>query len=602
MPQPKNPWKDFASYESTDARYFKGREESIAKFMRILDSGTMSVLYASSGIGKTSFLQAGIEPLLQNRGYAPIHILFTDDDFAPHMDLGTILGLRIIDEVKKYNNKEKKKAEDNNNYIANTWEWCCLLDQQSEEAVKNLSQHLDTQSLWWKLHAYELRDTNGQCLKPLIIFDQFEEVFVKSKAQRDYLQTLFTTLEELASKNLPTKVEKTLEQLAVQDIFLDLNTQHRYKIIFSLRKEYLSDFDYWTNDRHAIAELHQNRMLLLPLSRTQAIKVITEQPLSLDDNDYYTTLNSLTDNILNVIDDAHRNEIEPFILSVLCSRLYERAVKMGKSELKPEDLTVFSANTIIREFYEQVIHSIIPKRSHLKRFEEELIDDDGKRCRTKVKRLKDIKFEERYREKLVKNHLVRVDSYNGEDYLELVHDRVADAVMERRRESTKRTKIIFARIASFIAILGLFFLTYWMQTFPTSNKSASDFMPYMQYQEATEDYSQRSNITIHNNYTETKIAVKGNVDASNCPKLESIEIDYFYSHVKVRGCKKLKNISFSNDCSSITLDIDDCPELSPILISASVKNLSFSNTPPNNLTFHTADSGQYVWKDKIRTG
>lgn len=425
MSQHKNPWKDFASYESADARYFKGREESIAKFKRIMDAGTMSVLYASSGIGKTSFLQAGIEPLMKDKGYAPIHVLFTDDDFSDQSNFRDLLSSRIDDEIRKHNEQDS----------TNRWEWCPLLDEQSESAVKKLSNELKEQSLWWKLHAYELKDSYGQSMRLLLVFDQFEEVFVKFKAQRDTLQTLFTVLEELASNNLPTIVETALDKLATQDIFLNLDTQHRYKVVFSLRKEYLSDFDYWTNDRHSIAELQQNRMLLLPLSRNQAIKVITEQPRE-DGEGYIDTLIPRKDDIINKIDERGHDEVDPFILSVLCSRLYDEAVNQHEktlSEIEPEK--------IIWNFYCDKINAIVADANHITEIENVLVDEeDGSRHRPEVKtqQLRNIQFEERYCQALEDAHLVRTDTYNEKKYVELSHDLLAKAIKKHREEEAKR--------------------------------------------------------------------------------------------------------------------------------------------------------------------
>lgn len=604
MSRPINPWKDFASYKSSDARYFKGREESIAKFLRIVEADTMSVLYASSGIGKTSFLQAGVVPVMIERGYAPIHILFTDDDFAEGVDLSMILKSHVEDEIKKHNENEdkkrKEKSEKNEDYVTNKWEWNSFLDVRSEE-IKQVIIDLDEKSLWWKFHTCEIRTESGLSLKPLLLLDQFEEVFVKAKAKNIQLQTFFDELEELASNNLPSEVETTLNQLANQGIFFDLDTHHHYKIIFSLRKEYLSDFDYWTNDRHSIAELQQNRMLLLPLSRNKAMKVIMEQPLNLDGSKCYTTLNNIAEEILNVIDDKKRNEIEPFILSVLCSRLYDRSVSLGKTELKPDDLNTYSANTIIREFYEQKMQSIVPKHSHITRIEEELIDEDGKRGRVKVKRLKDIEFEKRYKKDLEDAHLVRIDSYNGEDYIELVHDRVADAIMERRKESTKKNRLIVARIASFAFIIGLFFLTYYIQTFPTSNESALKFNPYLRFQDKS--YGETEIDTTFYEATENikigAIRARDSVMLSNCPNLKSIHLYGDWVSVNVKGCQELKEISFGNECSNIKLSLADCGVIRPIRIPEKVYKIEFTCIPPNNLIFDTEESKYFLWKDNI---
>ena len=76
-----NPWKGTASYKNTDASIFKGRDADINKYLHMFNSGVMSVIYANSGVGKTSFINAGIIPIVQD-SYFVINIVFKDDDFA----------------------------------------------------------------------------------------------------------------------------------------------------------------------------------------------------------------------------------------------------------------------------------------------------------------------------------------------------------------------------------------------------------------------------------------------------------------------------------------------------------------------------------------
>ena len=79
----KNPWKDIAPYKTTDAANFKGRDEDIRKFSKILHQNDFSVLYAESGIGKTSFINAGIMPAFINTDYYFIRIEFPLEVLSP---------------------------------------------------------------------------------------------------------------------------------------------------------------------------------------------------------------------------------------------------------------------------------------------------------------------------------------------------------------------------------------------------------------------------------------------------------------------------------------------------------------------------------------
>lgn len=422
----KNPWMDFASYGIKDASRFKGREDEIKKFLRIIDSGTMSVLYANSGIGKTSFLNAGISPIYQRMGYFPIHIVFPDEVFR-FEDMEPWLLQRIKDAFVKQDGSE---AEDGR------FTWESVIESEIEEC---------NNSLWWHLHTKVMKDHNTrETFSPLLIFDQFEEMFTKSKkyANGRIVEQFFKLVGSLASTSLPSEIEEELDRQDDKGNYVEIDGDHHYKVIFSLRKEYLSDFDYWTNDVNSISELHQNRMFLLPLKREQAVKVITEQPIEENSAECYTTLNKVTDRILDLIDPRQKDEIEPFILSALCSKLYNKAIVENKEQLEASDVDANISN-IVLEIYEEKVQHVLTNSDHLRRFEEALVDGDGHRNRPKIKELDDIQFKENYQNQLEDAHLIRTDTYDDDVYIELIHDLLAKAINKKREEEEQDRRIAY---------------------------------------------------------------------------------------------------------------------------------------------------------------
>lgn len=417
----RNPWLDFASYQYSDRNRFKGREEDIAKFKLIMAGGTMSVLYADSGIGKTSFINAGIDPQFIEMGYFPIHVLFNEDTFIGDLDVEGWLVSNI--ESKFYEVIKTKDSEKESKRQIKDWYYLHSEEYSEIESLRN--------NLWWRLHAYKIIDQeNREILKPLIVFDQFEEVFIKGKT--DFLVSLFSCVERISSSTLPNTVSSVLDKL---DKFEDLEIDrlHNFKILFSLRKEYLSDFDYWCNDRYSITELFQNRMLLNALTRHQAKQVICDQ----EDID---TLDDVADEIIEKIDDKHHDAVEPFLLSVCCSRLYEKAIHLKKAILKKEDLEYIDIkNNIIRSFYEEKISTLIPNEEHRLIFETTLVDDDGyrRRERAKCRKLESINFKKNYQDNLDKSHLIRVDTIEYEEYVEIIHDRIADVIKDNKIQHEK---------------------------------------------------------------------------------------------------------------------------------------------------------------------
>lgn len=70
MPLPETPYRPMAAYEYKDRPLFLGRDEETARCASLLDDGaTCGVfLHGAAGVGKTSLLQAGVMPTLEQAG------------------------------------------------------------------------------------------------------------------------------------------------------------------------------------------------------------------------------------------------------------------------------------------------------------------------------------------------------------------------------------------------------------------------------------------------------------------------------------------------------------------------------------------------------
>src|SRR5688572_26308346 len=55
-----------------DTRLFAGREDELVQIFRQLQTSNSVVIYGQPGVGRTSLLQAGVCPLLRERGYLPV--------------------------------------------------------------------------------------------------------------------------------------------------------------------------------------------------------------------------------------------------------------------------------------------------------------------------------------------------------------------------------------------------------------------------------------------------------------------------------------------------------------------------------------------------
>lgn len=436
----QNPWKDIVPYTKEDAARFKGRDEDIRKFSRILLYSDFSVLYAESGIGKTSFINAGIIPVFAASNYKDVIIQIPTEIYSTPVEefrerFEELLCNRIF---------EKSGLQ----------EVVLKNDCPNSEIQDDLRK-----SLWWRLHAYTYKTTrNGQeqNVEPFIIFDQFEEVF--QKASPEILNELFRVLADLSIKMPPNDLMGKLKAYNRKELYAQVDTDIHFKVLFSLRKEYLAEFDHWTNTRYAIPEMLQNRMLLQSFTRQQAEEVITEQVMN---GSAVDTLDLVKDNILSLFErrqvSGQPNSVkqnagyEAFLLSVICSRLYDFAQAKGIAQVTPKEMEGFNISSLILNFYEASIRDLSIPRQHLKVIEEELVDEWGDRNRIKAnnRNLANIRFEKRYRKGLEDKHIIK----NADGYVELIHDRVAEAIFYKRKEVNKHRWARLQRVALAVLIV-----------------------------------------------------------------------------------------------------------------------------------------------------
>lgn len=445
-----NPWKDIAPYKEEDAASFKGRSEDVAKYMGILSHSKFSVLYAESGIGKTSFLNAGIIPAYkkENADYYFIRVEFPLEVLVQTSDgAGQDIEEWLCEKIFVKSGLEEVEVE---------------LDEHFAALHKEFSN-----TLWWRLYAVKYKvvvDGKERIVRPFIIFDQFEEVF--QKANSNLQNILFGVLDACSSSLPPQKLLERLQDESYYDVAEEvLENPNDFKMLFSLRKEYLAEFDYWTNDRYSNPELLRNRMILLPFSKEQATEVIEKQTINGKKVD---TLSPVRNEILAMFSSQKgadgmmlRKDVgyEPFLLSVICSRLYDYSVNNSKQELLPADVEKLNILTIISDFYKETIRSLsIPKR-HLRIIEEVLVDDLGERCRVNLRTasLKAIRFTERYKDKLEAKHIIKVQ----DGYVELIHDRIAEAVFDRRKKRENSQLLLLQRMILVAVIIFAAVAALW---------------------------------------------------------------------------------------------------------------------------------------------
>ena len=399
-------------YDENNGFEFAGRsKETWALYDRIVRND-YTVYYAASGEGKSSLIRAGLLPILRKRNYFPVYIVFEDKELGDIESIGNVIDSRIEIEEERHNVTYEQSE--------------CSKSFFSAEESKKLSGNQ-----WWRLRNYCFK-REGTELKPLFIFDQFEEVF--TKANYEWTNRFFTWLEEISTDYVPNYLRKVTKG--------EIPVQKNFKALFSFRTEYLGDLDYWCVQKHFIPSLQENRMCLKPLTPNGAREVINLN----------NALGKYADKIIQGCAESGSNignENQPcvyaLILSVVCQTLSEMPDEERDSFL--ENLNADQDNTIdgiLLRFYKKKLKDVgldyAKDEKIIADIEDALVDEKGKRSRrdTNEPSLLPLKeWIERLSDK--KNGLIKEvgrKEVHGEiiKTVEFPHDRLCRAIDSSRKE------------------------------------------------------------------------------------------------------------------------------------------------------------------------
>jgi len=479
-------------YTEDDAYRFKGRTEESQELFRLIVRNDYTVCYAESGEGKTSLLNAGVFPLLREKMYFPIEITFTDDDYkTTPKTFDNIIDRCIKDSIDKYNAKNQNRSVEYK---------LCSTDFQGLSMQQQLQAELANDS-WWKLRNYKPQ-VLGLTFTPVFVFDQFEEVF-SQPGSVVWTKTFFDWLEDVSTDSCPERIIKKIRSTIGTDAaFPIIKEEKDFKAIFSLRKEYIGELDYWSMQQSFIPAMKDNRYCLKALTYDGAKKVMTQQKLFDADK---------VEQVLHYFVSQYSREpnrtisknlpiIPALLLSVVGDSLEKDAsalVSFRMSEIGQ------SLNTTLERFYDKAIDSVISKlseqgfdvqsnqcRKDLDKAIFALIDGNGKRVRTKTTAtaLTQVDFDAIFKKVLCDQRLIKVSKIDNEDYVELVHDslcpivakkkeqRLAEDAKEREQEilleqkrKMRKRKIQFTLI-SFIAMIIVAFFLYQNIKLQAANK------------------------------------------------------------------------------------------------------------------------------------
>jgi hypothetical protein len=411
----RNPWLGLASFTEETRQYFYGREDEVAELARRVQRKRLTVLFGQSGLGKTSILRAGLVPRLRAQGYCPVYV-------------------RI-----DYGRESPPPAEQIKQAIARTarrsGEWTQVGVAEAGE------------SLWEFLHHRDdvLRDEAGATLIPLLIFDQFEEIFTLGQGDdfgRARAATFVTDLADLVENRPPAALEAKLESDETAAERFDF-ARSDYRVLIALREDYLAPLE---GLKSSMPSITQNRLRLAPMTGAQALAAVTGPGAGLVSDEVAAAIVRFVAGGAEIANA----EVEPSLLSLICRELNDTRLAQGRDAISL-DILDGSRSAILGSFYERALVDQPPAVRRV--IEDELLTASGFRENIAEERMQaNLAAAGAAPDALavlVNRRLLRIEERLDVRRVELTHDVLCDVVKASRdlrqaREAREKTERLLA--------------------------------------------------------------------------------------------------------------------------------------------------------------
>ncbi len=420
----QNPYLGLRPYDEWDAPWFHGREREAGELLRLVRREPLTVLFGKSGLGKTSLLQAGLFPLLRRSEYLPVLVRLDQGATSPELPAQV----------------------------------AALLREAADEASLEVEEPGAGATLWEHFHRLRVWSPRNRLITPVLVFDQFEEVFTLGRGDRR-VAAFLEELADLVENQIPRVVRRLLEESG-ETLPFSYN-QTRWRVVLSLREDFLPQLE---DLRPALPSLARNRFRLRGLSGQAALEAVLGPAIGLIQPDVAAAVVQFVaaarvDAAAKAVGNA-APEVEPSLLDLVCHELNQRRIERQLPEITA-DLLAEQKQEILWDFYQRNVADLRPDVRVF--IEERLLTASGYRSTVAVEdALRFPAVDREVLERLIGRRLLRIEERLGIPHVELVHDVLTEVVLQsrqrrRQREAQRRRfrKAVF--VAGLFALLAVTF-------------------------------------------------------------------------------------------------------------------------------------------------
>lgn len=415
-------------FEITDQERFFGRDREANELLSMVFAHPVVLLYAQSGAGKTSLLNARLIPMLEEEQfevYPPIR-----------------LRIAIPDKIDVHE-------------LKNPYAFCTILNwtTHNDESPLPLTQ-IELKD-YMAAHPHPLDDLD-EPMPRVLIFDQFEELFTAYPEFWEHREGFIKQINEMVERDPLVRV------------------------LLVIREDYLAQLDPFAS---LLPQRLSARFRMERLGR-EAAKLAIEGPLAETDRCYEEGVaDILVQELLRTrVQDAQGNVVEmigeyvePVQLQVVCSSIWHN-LPPSANTITEEHLRRFGdVDNALEDFYERAVrttteHSSTDEDILRRWFEEVLItrlgtrntvyrgpDDTGGLPNQAIDILDDM-------------HIIRAETRAGARWYELTHDRLIEPIRASNREwREQRMETILRRFLIGVGILAVVLVTMFIGLTVASN-------------------------------------------------------------------------------------------------------------------------------------
>ena len=538
-----NPWAGLSSYqdpETTDIQLkFCGRDNESFDVAQLIDDNIFVTLYGKSGTGKTSLLNAGVFPRLRQEQYLPVSIRLGMDA------MDTSFQQCILTKITQ-----------------------ALLGKGRQTTVDVVPMPTDEQSteyLWSYFARTKFTATDGYALFPVLVFDQFEEVFRNRRADAE---TLLRQIHFMMDEN------HALSDRIVDD--RPYQYDFNFRFVVSIREDDLYRLED-SIDNCYLPDMKRCRYRLRSLTEQgarDAILIPGEGLFKPEEQD------SIINTIIGIARNKEDQSISTNVLSLICSRIFVDYQKSKADHISISLVETFIKGNPFERFYNEATHGFSNREKSY--IEDHLVDSTGRRnsipesdfllhVKDGVKLLEgDCRILQR----------ISTSSDGGSYRVELIHDSFCEPLAGLKEKRERRKRIKWLSFASAIMLLCIGVVGYILYQRLTIQKKDDTIYQYVKELEAKKsELEARNKQLIKEKNAASSASFERGIALAQADSLNDVLTDERDSALSVTQ-RMLLNQSLALSEKAYTLyGEEDLPTAGQLALAALPKNLKKPDRP-----------------------